>query len=415
MKQEAMMTTLISQGVDRAKLGEARAVYEEVKANGGSIPGRSHYAFGWIIYYALHQAGDPDIAWRKRLLAEYLSLQTPRPHKLHSMILTEAIRLRDNVVKADGYLQRTYSAATESFSIVRFLPHWGIENLRPGDWNRHIFEDKKLSSTVEKLITIYVGEIDKSKLEPSVEFLALIDKAMEEYPDSYNLLFQRALLFSNSKNREQAKELLKRALMMAPGKFHIWSRLASMVDIVEDPRLRMALYARALAAPGKAEFKGRIRLELAEIWIAQNLFPQAVSELAEVKKLYDSQQWHLPHLYTELVEKIPTSIQAIDPSPTYSKLQKNADDYVFSCLPEISATKTYHKNPQPSSTPTKYKNTSHPSWRVTDASGNNYWFQPLRYGIDPNLPLGTPLFIRVLNGKLVYASLVTEGRHSLIK
>lgn len=398
------IVALISQGVDRSKLGEARQVYDEIVATGLPIPTRSHYAFGWIIYYALHQWGDRDIAPRKHLLHHYLQLNSPRPHKLHSMILTEALRLRENINKSADYARRRDQDAAMTFSLMRFLPLWGISNLRPGDWNRHEFQGKRLSSTVEKLITLYVSEAEKSKTPPPAYFLTLADRALTEYPDSYNLLSQRATLHIMEGETERAATLLRNALVMAPGKFHLWSRLASLVDQEKNPRLRMALFARALTAPGNAEFKGKIRLSLASIWLEQGFAGQAAWELEGVRRLYTAKEWHLPRLHGELSARIPDGTRAEDPRPVYSKLTSMADEEIYSALPAITAKKTYHKNPQPDqSDPYGRRRPNGPAWRVTDGYGGTYWFQPQRYGIDPNLPLGTDLIIRVHNGKIVDA------------
>lgn len=406
---DEQMVELISAGVDRAKLGEARQVYDELLSTGQPIPDRSHYAFGWIIYYALHQWGDRDIAPRKHLLRHYLQLNCPRPHKLHSMILTEAIRLRDNCTKTPDLGRPQDQDPAMTFSIMRFLPLWGISNLRPGDWNRHDFQGKKLSSTVEKLITLYTSEAEKTRTIAPVYFLALADRAIAEYPDSFNLLSQRAALHIMEGERERAAALLRTALVMAPGKFHLWSRLASLVDPEKNPRLRMALFARALAAPGNAEFKGRIRLRLAEIWTEQGMPAQAAWELEGVRRIYSAKGWHLPRLHTKLSEQIPEGTRAEDPREVYAKLTPMADEEIYSALPTIKAKKTYHKNPLPEQPdPYGQRRPNGPAWRVTDEYGATYWFQPTRFGIAPDLPLDTPLLIRVHNGKLVHAQLAPQ-------
>lgn len=406
------MVDLISKGVDRAKLGEAVRVYEEITAGGNAIPERSHYAMGWIIYYALHQLGEREVGRRKHLLRHYLALRTPRPHKLHSMILCEALRLRENVARQKEQL-RTAAEAPETFSLMRFLQLWDTANLRPGDWLRHEYEGRRLSSTVEKLITLYVGEATKGTDAPSGQFTALIDRALSEYPDSHALLGQRASLHAMTGDREAARRLLRTALVMAPGKFHLWSRLASLIDTESEPRLKMALLVRAMQTPGQQDFKGRVRLDMARIWITRELFGEAVWELAEVRRLYEGKGWHLPRAYAEMTGKIPAGTAAKDPSAVYSRLSPLAEAEIYSSIPAITARKTYHKRAQPASpSPAGWKKATETAWRVTDGQGRNYWFQPSRYGIDPELPLGTPLSIRLHNDKIVHAS--TAAQHSQI-
>lgn len=406
MENEETMVALISKGVDRARLGEALAVYDEIAACGSPVPQRSHYALGWIIYYALHQADEHAIDRRRRLLDHYLRLTTPRPHKLHSMILCEAIRLRENVVKSAGYARNAAPDSAHGFSIVRFLPLWNPANLRPGDWNRHELEGKKLSSTVEKLITLYVGEAEKTAISPSPEFMDIIDNALGQYPDSSSLLSQRASLHAKAGADGEAIELLKKALLLAPGKFHLWSRLAALVDKGSSPRLKLALLARGLASPGQEDFKGRIRLELADVWLSQSRFAQAAWELALVKRLYESKQWHLPRAYGILADKIPQGTVAADTAGAYSRVLSLADDFIYSALPAVRTRKNYHKNPDTANARPGWKKPSGPAWRVADESGVNYWFQPQRFGISPDLPMGTEVVVRILNGKIVHAALL---------
>lgn len=405
-RAQSEMMTMISDGVDRAKAGEALAVYQAIANAGSPIPIKSHYALGWIIYYAMHQSDDREIESRKLLLMRYLALSTPRPHKLHSMILNEAIRLRDNVIKMS--YPRQVEEETSSFSIVRFMPHWNFANLRPGDWRRHQLGDKTLSSTVEKLITLYVGELEKGTNVPSEEFLTVIDRALTEYPDNFNLLSQRAVLFARAGETERAVELLKKSIIMAPGKFHLWSRLASLIDVQTNPRLKMAFLARSLTAPGKAEFKGRIHLDLASIWMAQGLPEQAAWELGIVKRTYEAQQWHLPKAYSQIAERIPADTTPVDPSPTYAKLISMAEQEIYYALTPIHTTKTYHKEPQAGPDAARFRRAPEPAWRVTTAEGQNFWMQPLRFGINAQLPHGTAVTIRVHNGKVVHARLTRD-------
>ena len=126
---------MISNGFESAKAGNAVKVYEHVAPfhDNGSMPIKSHYPFGWIIYYALHQSHDGNIDTRKRMLARYLKLQIKVPHKLHSMILTEAIHLYKDSKDA---VYNNKSDKSVRFSIVNFFKLWNQDNLRPGDWNR---------------------------------------------------------------------------------------------------------------------------------------------------------------------------------------------------------------------------------------------------------------------------------------
>lgn len=403
----------ISRGFDTAKAGNANDVYHEVISTVGlsGIPQKSHYAFGWIVYYALHQHPDYEISERKHLLANYLKLQLAKPHKLHSMILTEAMRLYRNARNLEFNAAARSDAAAGTpprFSLVAFSELWNLDNLRPGDWNRKIHEGKEMASTVEKFITLYVDEIDNGNASPSESFMRVIEKAMSIYPGSFNLMSQRALLHQRAGDVGNARALIRKALLFAPGKPFLWSRMAALFPADEDAGKRMALLYKALRAPGPEQFKGRIRLSLAQALMGKEMYHNALWELDKVKGIYEANGWHLPRAYKDAMAKIPAGTIAENPATIYSRLESMADNEIYDALPPVKVTKTYHKKPAttaPASENGKYNRPAAVAWRVTDETGNNYWLQPHRFGINPELPLGTILNIRLHNSRPVKAEL----------
>lgn len=411
MSEEQMMNTdrlikYVSDGVDAAKRGEACAVYAQVKPwhDKGMLPARSHYAFGWIIYYAIHQSADSDIEGRKRMLACYLKLSVPRPHKLHSMILTEAIRLYKNAKEKSFKFRDNRERSPESFSIVRFCDIWGLQNLRPGDWRRKEHEGKLLSSTVEKLITQYADELESTGTAPTADFQKVMNQASTEYPDSYNLHSQQAMLLMRESRYEEAAALLRRALLSAPGKFFLWSRLAEAVGHRGDYRLQSALLYKALKSPGDERFKGKVHMSLARIWIEVKAYGYALWELKRVREIYESNGWHLPSEAGAMIRKIPEGQAAEDPEPLYRRIELLADNEIYASLPVVSARKCYHRETE-SDGRFAPRGVRRISWGVRDGEGKIHWFQPSRFRIDPSLPEGTEVELRIYNGKPVTASL----------
>lgn len=403
----------VSDGFERAKAGAAVEVYASVAPyyTEGKLPLKSHYPFGWIIYYALHQSPATAIKERKQLLARYLELQTERPHKLHSMILTEAIRLyKDAAEAASPFKNEELKPVSDTtrFSIVKFMQLWNLDNLRPGDWRRKEYEGKELPSTVEKLITHYVDELHAARIPASPEFVVIMDRAMTEYPGSSNLYAQRAQLYETEGDKESAIGMLRNAILASSSKFYLWSRLAALITDRDSLRLKVSLLCKALSCPGQEEFKGRIHLNLAAALAEGGAFPQAKWELKHVKNLYEKNEWRLPRLYTETEKKLPAGTQASDPESIYRKVAHLADDFIYETLPDILVKKTFHK--PAAETTDRYGNRrqGQTAWRVTDADGNNYWFNPSRYNIPDNLPTDTVLKIKVFNGKLVKAALIDE-------
>lgn len=394
----------VSDGFEKAKGGDAVNIYRQIcpTQDDGTLPLKSHYAFGWIIYYALHQSPDKAIDDRKHMLGRYLKLSITVPHKLHSMILTEAVRLyRDSKDAAFGKKPEE----TVKFSILGFLKLWDLKNLRPGDWRRKEVDGKPVNSLAEKVITCGVSEAEETRQMPSPEFMQMMSKALTDFPNTPALLAQSATIHLLNGETDLAKELLKSAVLSAPAKFHLWAKLASTIDPKDEPHLHVALLYKALKAPGQEQFKGRIRLSLADTLSNRGAHPQALWELNRVKEVYEPNGWNLPRLHTTVSARIPKGTVPANPETLYRKVERLADDFIYESLPEIEATKTFHKLPNPNDKGRYGKPAV--AWRVTDLDGNNYWFNPERMGISPDHPIGTKLNIRVHGGKLVKADVVS--------
>lgn len=397
----------VSDGFDRAKSGAAIEVYNEINSihDGITLPIKSHYPFGWIIFYALHQSPTNAIKERKQMLSRYLGLQLERPHKLHSMIMTEALRLYKDAatVSCRAKTMDGFNPVTDAtrFSIVKFVDLWNLNHLRPGDWKRKEIDGKTLPSTVEKLITSYVDELYAARIAASPTFMAIMERALVEYPGSSNLYAQCAQLYEIAGDKETSIEMMRNAILASSSKYYLWSRLAALITDKELLRLKVSLLYKALCCPGQEEYKGKIHLNLAAALADGGAFPQAKWELNLVKQLYGEKDWNLPRLYRETQKKIPAGIQPADPMATYKKIEFMADDYINESLPEISVVKTYHKPATETTDSYGKRRQTRTAWRVTDAKGTNYWLTPTLHNISENIPIGAPLKIKIFNGKVV--------------
>lgn len=408
----------ISDSFDGAKAGNALNLYGEIcQLLAGELPPlKSHYAFGWIIYYALHQSPAAAIAERRRMLGLYFRLQLTKPHKLHSMILTEAVRVARDASAAQAWPRCKQPAETFSFS--KFIDLWDPRNLRPGDWARKEFEGKQTSSLAEKVITRYADDLNSA---PSASMMAVVDQALTQFADSPMLKSQASRLYLLAGDRARADLLAREAAILAPGKFFLWSRLAELIDRKANPRLYFALIGKALSAPGPEEYKSGILIDATGALIETATYPQALYLFNRLKALYQKQGWHEPRQFQRLRDAIPQGTQPSDPAPIFHRLQPLADQYVYQSLPAVEVRKTYHKPAAPAAgnpaagpagnsasatASMRIFRSSLPAWRVTDAAGRNYWLTPSRFAIDPQLPLGTRLQIRLLADRPVAATLI---------
>ena len=178
---------LVQQAYAQAKAGNGEGAYTTVSSiyNDGRLPDDQTNAYGWIIYYSLKQQSDNDVerlvVERKRRLMRYIELGLPSPSLLHSLILSEAVRI-----------ERTTPL---KFVLHNFFDLWGgSAKLRPEDWKQFEGEHGTLPSLVEKLITVYVKEVMTDGRDPSEDFVALIDKALETFDNNQNLPRQSSFM-----------------------------------------------------------------------------------------------------------------------------------------------------------------------------------------------------------------------------
>ncbi len=306
----------------KAKEGIAKEVYECVSElhGQGKLDSYMLIDFGWIIYYALKQDNNSNIAYRKKLLFQYLKLNLERPSVLHSLILREAVRV-ENTTPLE-------------FLFSKFLEMWGLKNLREDDWQRFKTDDgRKVSSTVEKVITAYIKEMDITpNVIPTAEIKAIVDKALETFHDSEHLPRQKAHILLKEGDKDAAMQYLKKLLIRQPSKFYLWTELA---DLTEDSHLSISLLCQALCCENaKYDFVVKIRLKLAETLCAIGKYQEAATELAQYKKTYDLHaDWKIKEPYYSILAKIPTGVQARNHNRGfYNKNITRAIDYVYSAF-----------------------------------------------------------------------------------
>ncbi len=103
----------------------------------------SQQSHGWDTLRTLNEGiGKQPSVELRRILASYMESNIPRPSRLHSAILSVAVRM---------------ATMYPDFHFVPFLEAWGLENLRKEDSEVHIdASGKSYPSLVERLSKAYV-------------------------------------------------------------------------------------------------------------------------------------------------------------------------------------------------------------------------------------------------------------------
>lgn len=376
---------LVQQAYAQAKAGNGEGAYATVSSiyNDGRLPDDQTNAYGWIIYYSLKQQSDNDVerlvVERKRRLMRYIELGLPSPSLLHSLILSEAVRI-----------ERTTPL---KFVLHNFFDLWGgSAKLRPEDWEQFEGEHGTLPSLVEKLVTVYVKEVVTDGRDPSEDFVALIDKALETFGNNQNLPRQRAQIYLHFNQKDKAIDLYRKQLKRNASRYYLWAELAALV---EDADTRLALTCMALSIKTKEDFLGKIRIYLAEQLCDRNEYALAAGQLALVRRCYERQGWHIPPTIAKVSDRIPAETAEADGRDFIRRHADEADIYLYDNAIHTTLVKSGE---------TTDRKTQKRRWWAADADGNRYSFDPRRLHLPGKCPDGTAIKAVIADKRVLQAS-----------
>lgn len=271
--------------------------------------------FGWFIYYKLRATPHNMVLQRKRLMHLYLKLLLERPSLLHSLILFEAVIMKKN--------------SPSGFRLKDFVAMWGLENLRPEDWEKKRLENGRTkNSLVENLIFVYVREITADNIAAPDDFICLLDKATNLYGSNTNLPVYKAMTLVSSGKTDEALACYKTLLKRWPKKFFLWNKAEKLLPCA-DLDLRIAFLSKAISYVKDDGLLGDTRLDLADLLITKGLLANALHELLQYERYYFSQNWRIKDRQENLLRLVKNSAPNILPSPTpYADFLPLADQYL---------------------------------------------------------------------------------------
>lgn len=376
---------LVQQAYAQAKAGNGEGAYATVSSiyNDGRLPDDQTNAYGWIIYYSLKQQSDNDVerlvVERKRRLMRYIELGLPSPSLLHSLILSEAVRI-----------ERTTPL---KFVLHNFFDLWGgSAKLRPEDWEQFEGEHGTLPSLVEKLVTVYVKEVMTDGRDPSEDFVTLIDKALETFGNNQNLPRQRAQIYLHFNQKGKAIDLYRKQLKRNPSRYYLWAELAALV---EDADTRLALTCMALSIKTKEDFLGKIRIYLAEQLCDRNEYALAAGQLVLVRRCYERQGWHIPPTIAKVSDRIPAETAEADGRDFIRRHADEANIYLYDNAIHTTLVKSGE---------TTDRKTQKRRWWAADADGNRYSLDPRRLHLPGKCPDGTAIKAVIADKRVLQAS-----------
>ncbi len=348
----------------------------------GSFNKNLYIDLGWLIFYNLKNTPVNDSTKRKQLLQYYLALELPRPELLHSLILSEAVKVEKNTPL--------------KFRIRDFMNLWGWNNLRLEDWEQFQTDNGNIvTSLVEKLISVYAKELKTDNVKSPDEFNALVDEALTKFPNNQNMPLYKATVLMSLGKKDEALDYYKELILKFPSKCYLWNQAS---ELVEEIGLKIALLCKAISVEHDESFIGGCRLNLAKALIEKNMMANAKYELDKYRDFYVIQGWGLKQEYHDIVNQIPKGTQSIDNHSLYDNYVPQAEEFVYSALPTQLAIKIEDKQLDDKKGPGR----KFTQWILKAENGVVRIKKPSKFGLDNQMRNGTLFDIKLYNGRVVW-------------
>lgn len=333
----SVQRTLLNVDPNRKLLRDAKSKSEEgnhAEALRIYLEAKNHFpndkaideSIAWEIYKLKKNIFDQkpiNILEAKKILAEYIRLNNPRPSIIHSSFL----RLGDKIIDGD------------SFNSIQFLKIWDLKNLRAEDFEPNVFEGKSYPSLAEKVIQHSAKAIIEKKLNSEVDyFLPFLEMGIKKFRDNIWLSYYKVkFLQLTGKNNEALKFIVPIAKLKSD-EFWTWGLLGELY-FDSDKKKSLSCFCKALLCKAEQKFLGNTRIRLAQLLIdiekpaeakyeIDNAIKARLDEGYKVSTLltnYAQQEWYLKTKSTD------TNIDF------YRSNKRIAEEILFEDLPWIKA------------------------------------------------------------------------------
>jgi len=309
---------------------QAIEIYAELFRKGSLTPD-NHTSYGWDLFKAtrlvFEQATEEQfpprrVAEVKQNLNAYMHLDAEKPSLLHSLMLQQAMRL----------------VSGDHLKAMVFARMWGLENLRPEDFERYVTDDgKTLPSLAEKVVQQASKEAAAGHQRNHINYiLPFVEKTMDQFPDNVWLKLNKVKLLRELGRNDEARALALEFARAKANEYWAWDLLG---DLQVEPDLRLACYCKALLCSQDDNFVSNLRLKLAKLLAEAGHPSEAKGEAQRVIEHKQSSGHKLPaeiQQFTQdpwYADTVPTN-----PKPAfYARFAPQTEELLFSDLPWIDA------------------------------------------------------------------------------
>lgn len=276
---------------------------------------------GWALYYRMKSASDFERLVELLTELKAMSLLTPETDDMifNNLLFPLASCLKNCVQPGSqgafdklntlfGLLRdyrfkpsKGYSFLLQSVikheqwnGMLDFLDWWGFDNLTQEDYTPYINERKqKMMTTAERLFIAYSKAVlarnDRSRLDA---FMPRLEKMVEEHPEMlYTGYYYCKLLLMEGDDREEALRRTVAFVRRKQTEFWAWNMLSEVYD--KDSDAALACLLRAVNCKTEEGFLGKVRVRLAQAYLARGEGARAKHHIETVRRYYLSQGWRL--------------------------------------------------------------------------------------------------------------------------
>ncbi len=198
-------------------------------------------------------------------------------------IFEALLRVQPNIDDTDGKCHAAMLHAallldekSQTFQILDFIEHYGVEKLRDTDWESHtatttdekgVSRSHLLPSTAQRMLTRCFHAIQEHPdADHALKVMPLLEEALRRAPRHKNNQRYLAVVYNIMGEHEKSIAIYRRLLQ----RYHDSYLFAELAEQTEDIGKKASLYCRAIQHQRQEKFRGSYRIALARLLIGRD-------------------------------------------------------------------------------------------------------------------------------------------------
>ena len=195
-----------------------------------------------------------------------------------------------------SFIFKAFRKAFKNSSLyLEFADWWNFDNFQEKNYEPEVINGKKIMSIVEQAYVAYgpnlINSLNKEDVfeendhelqeETAETFIKKLDEIIIKRPDyKYPVYFKAKILLALNK-KEEALNDIRPFLLRNQKVYWVWSLVA---EIIDNPKLKLACYSKALSMKNPEKLIRNIRKETAKLLIKFGKYTEAKTEVLKYIK-----------------------------------------------------------------------------------------------------------------------------------